>query len=97
MKKLSFRNKYLDYIAMALFIGVIVFLAIILIPTFFTYSGTCTSGNCQNAQGTYIYPSGSNYVGQWKDGKRDGQGTYTFPSGENYVGQWKDGVLQFKK
>jgi len=30
------------------------------------------------------------YIGEYKDGKRDGQGTLTFPDGENYVGEWKD-------
>ena len=31
------------------------------------------------------------YVGQYKDGKKNGQGTFTWPSGNKYVGQFKDG------
>ena len=51
----------------------------------------CISGDCKNGQGTYTYPSGGKYVGEWKDGKRNGQGTYTYPSGNKYVGEYKDG------
>ena len=43
-----------------------------------------------NCVGNYIYPSGDNYVGEFKDGKYNGQGTYTFPDGEKYVGEFKD-------
>ena len=31
------------------------------------------------------------YVGEYKDGKRNGQGTETWNDGEKYVGKWKDG------
>ena len=31
------------------------------------------------------------YLGEYKDGKRNGQGTYTFPDGK-YVGEWKNGM-----
>ena len=31
------------------------------------------------------------YVGEYKDGKRNGQGTLTTPGGAKYVGEWKDG------
>ena len=30
------------------------------------------------------------YVGEFRDGKRNGQGTYTWVSGDKYVGEWKD-------
>ena len=36
------------------------------------------------------FPDGSRYVGQFKDGKRDGQGTMTWADGSKYAGQWKD-------
>jgi hypothetical protein len=51
----------------------------------------CIQGDCVNGQGTYTWPSGSKYVGQFKDNKFDGQGSYTWPDGLKYVGQWKDG------
>ena len=31
------------------------------------------------------------YVGEFKDGKRNGQGTITLSDGKNYVGEWKNG------
>ena len=31
------------------------------------------------------------YVGEYKDGKRNGQGTVTWSDGKNYIGEFKDG------
>jgi len=31
------------------------------------------------------------YVGEYKDGKRNGQGTITWSDGNKYEGEWKDG------
>lgn len=47
-------------------------------------------GDCVNGQGTYTWPDGQKYVGQFKNAKRTGQGTYTWTDGRKYVGQWKD-------
>ena len=44
----------------------------------------------ENGQGTYTYPNGEKYVGEWKDGEQNGQGTYTYPNGDKYVGEFKD-------
>ncbi|MBC8554421.1 MAG: caspase family protein, partial [Candidatus Brocadiales bacterium] len=33
---------------------------------------------------------GDKYVGEFKNGKKDGQGTKTWASGRKYVGEWKD-------
>lgn len=33
------------------------------------------------------------YVGECKDGKRQGQGTFTFPSGAIYIGEFKDDLF----
>ena len=56
----------------------------------------CTSEPFNNCYGTFIWPVGDKYVGEWKDDKRNGQGTYTWGDssqwkGDKYVGQWKDG------
>ena len=48
---------------------------------------------CQNEKGTYAYDSGNQYVGEWKNGKRDGQGTYTWEDGGKYKGKWKNNKL----
>jgi len=39
-----------------------------------------------DGQGTYIYPNGEKYEGDWKNGKYHGQGTFTYPDGVKYVG-----------
>jgi len=33
------------------------------------------------------------YVGEFKDGKRNGQGTLTKPNGDMYVGEFRDGNI----
>ena len=45
-----------------------------------------------DGQGTYIYPNGEKYVGDWKNGKYHGHGTFTYPDGNMYVGEFKDGL-----
>ena len=40
--------------------------------------------------GSVTTPDGDKYVGEWKDGKKNGQGTYTWTNGQKYVGEWKD-------
>ena len=30
------------------------------------------------------------YVGEYKDGKKNGQGTMTYPDGNKYIGEYKD-------
>jgi len=45
----------------------------------------------RNGQGTYTWPDGDKYVGQYVNGVRNGQGTYTWANGQKYVGQYRDG------
>ena len=49
-----------------------------------------SSGYLHNCFGTYTYSSGDKYVGEFKDGKRNGQGTYTAANGDKIVGEWKN-------
>ena len=51
----------------------------------------CVSGDCKNGQGTFTFPDGRKYIGEFKDGKWNGQGTLTYPNGSKYVGEFKDG------
>ena len=44
-----------------------------------------------NCLGTDNYPSGSRYIGEWKDGKEHGQGNFIWADGEEYIGQWMNG------
>ena len=48
-------------------------------------------------QGTYTWPNGKKYVGQWKDAERNGQGTQTLLDGDKYVGEYKNGVRWNRK
>ncbi len=48
-----------------------------------------------NCYGTYTWPNGDKYVGEYKDGNFNGQGTYFFLAdnqfkGDKYVGEFKD-------
>jgi hypothetical protein len=43
--------------------------------------------------GTYTYPDGRKYVGEWRNGSRNGHGTMTWPDGAKYVGDWRDDDL----
>ena len=47
-----------------------------------------------NGQGTYSYPSGGRYEGDFESGKPHGKGTYTYNSGGKYVGEWKDDLRE---
>ena len=40
--------------------------------------------------GIYYYNDGSRYVGEFKNGKRDGKGIYYYHTGNSYEGDWKD-------
>ena len=44
-----------------------------------------------NCFGTYTWPDGDKYVGEWKGGLPHGQGTGTWANGDKYVGEHKDG------
>jgi hypothetical protein len=37
------------------------------------------------------YPNGDVYVGDWKDGRKNGKGTMTYRNGDTYVGNWVNG------
>ena len=53
-----------------------------------------------NCFGTHTWVNGDKYVGEFRDGKRNGHGTFTYAKGGKYVGEWKDnkenGQVNFK-
>ena len=51
----------------------------------------CVQGTCSEGQGVMLYSDGSQYVGQWQNGRPNGQGAYTMPDGSQYVGEFKNG------
>ena len=49
-----------------------------------------------NCVGTYTWPNGDKYVGEFRDDKLNGQGTYTFANGTIWKeGIWKDDTFQY--
>ena len=46
-----------------------------------------------NCHGTEILTNGTTYVGEYRDGKRNGQFTVTYADGDTYVGDFKDNVF----
>jgi hypothetical protein len=53
-----------------------------------TVQSGCIKGDCKTGEGTYAYPDGSKYEGQFKAGKIDGFGTWYFTNGDKYVGSF---------
>ncbi len=51
----------------------------------------CTSGDCSNGFGTYRFPSGEVYIGQFSEGLQQGQGTFIWPNGDKYEGSFLKG------
>ncbi|MEO7049998.1 MAG: hypothetical protein ABI091_32130 [Ferruginibacter sp.] len=48
----------------------------------------CISGDCINGFGTYLFPSGNKYTGNFKEYKREGEGTFYFQNGDRFTGAW---------
>lgn len=48
----------------------------------------CLSGDCLDGRGTYLFPSGARYVGEFRNGMMHGMGTCYYPDSSIYIGQW---------
>ena len=61
------------------------------------YKGDVENGK-PNGLGVIINTNKGKYVGEWKDGKKQGQGTFTYGKGkwegDKYEGMWKRGEFQ---
>ncbi len=52
----------------------------------------CLAGNCDYGQGTFAYPDGSKYEGQFRNGKPEGNGTFFYVNNDRYEGDFKNGL-----
>lgn len=51
----------------------------------------CIAGNCTNGYGVFIYPNKNKYIGQFKNGMKNGEGLQLDPKqGGFYIGGWKN-------
>lgn len=48
----------------------------------------CLSGDCITGVGTYRFPSGNKYTGEFKDRRREGKGIFYFADGDKFDGAW---------
>jgi len=53
----------------------------------------CLEGDCQDGRGIFLFPGGSKYIGEWKNGQMNGMGEFISSSGARYSGEWRDGSL----
>lgn len=65
----------------------LLFLSLFLTPII---QAQCVSGDCKNGRGTYIYPSGAKYIGDFKDGEIHGIGVCYYTNKSKYSGEWKN-------
>jgi hypothetical protein len=57
----------------------------------FEARSNCIQGNCQDGQGNAGYSDGSEYKGDFKNGKREGRGKIVYYNGDIYEGTFNDG------
>lgn len=51
-------------------------------------------GETMKSEGTFTYCNNDTYVGQWRDGKKNGKGTYSFAAdGTKLKGEWSEGKI----
>ena len=53
----------------------------------------CTTGNCFDGNGSYLFENGDLYNGLWKKGIPNGYGVYEFVNGDVYKGAWNGGLM----
>ncbi len=56
----------------------------------------CVSGDCQNGDGVFIFPSGAKYIGQFRHGQITGYGSCVYSDGSRYQGEWLQGLQHGK-
>jgi hypothetical protein len=55
----------------------------------------CVEGDCVNGKGTKVYSTGHKYVGEFRNGMRDGEGAMSLPGGRTLKGRFEgDAIFQ---
>jgi len=73
----------------------VIYAGYILVGVVLAFSGLstvhagCEKGDCSNGPGIYAWTDGSNYAGNFLNGKFHGQGTYSWADGKKYTGGFK--------
>ena len=44
----------------------------------------------RHGRGSFFYPDGSKYEGDWNENIREGHGVYTYANNDAYEGEWKN-------
>ncbi|UFH54113.1 M48 family metalloprotease [Spirosoma sp. KNUC1025] len=53
----------------------------------------CVSGDCEDGTGTFIYPTGERYVGEFEEGDKHGEGVEYYADGKvKYKGNFRDNL-----
>lgn len=54
----------------------------------------CTSGNCYDGRGSFLFENGDLYDGLWRKGEANGYGVYEFANGDVFKGHFEDGAME---
>jgi hypothetical protein len=65
------------------------FLLVLFAISCFSVDAQCVTGDCKNGKGTFVYPSGAKYTGDFKNGEINGVGVCYYTDNSKYSGEWK--------
>lgn len=65
-----------------------ILIAVLFLFAFVNMNAQCTSGDCQDGKGIFLYPSGAKYVGEFQEGEIHGIGVCYYTDGSKYQGEW---------
>ncbi|MEZ4908374.1 MAG: caspase family protein [Saprospiraceae bacterium] len=74
----------------------LIFVLLISLSSSINMTSQCISGNCTNGKGTFIFPSGGKYSGNFINGMLNGNGVFYYTNGNIYTGEWKNNIREGK-